>query len=197
MTYNKRWIGVDPGDRWMGLAVLTHLDGGFGWTADIRVVDLEPYNLTGIGNGFRQLFGSGDFVICEDFRMRAVGHQQFNAGRTLRTLGMFEYITTSKGGTFGLIPPDRPELVMESFFGPIIRHWRTQWMDRTSPHWGHALSAWRVLIHWLAKNNPKVIERIHKADLQKNASFITSSTEVFWPPTKDDHMAKLMVWGMR
>lgn len=196
MTYRRRWIGVDPGDRWLGLAILTQVDSTT-WTADMRVVDLaQRRSRTHVVNEFLQLVDSMfDVVVAENFSARAVGHQRFNQGDTLRLLGALEYGVTNRQCSFFLVPPGDPKQLNGMFFKRWLEMWQGRWLDRSNPHWRHALSAWRALIvHLMASDGGRIILALKNSRVLKTAQFLDFSTEVFWPPNEKDLYTHVIQW---
>lgn len=192
--YDKRWIGVDPGERWMGIAILTQIDKRT-FTADMRVIDvaaIKSRNL--LVNGLMYILQPEDSMVCENYQIRRAGHQSFDAGITLRIMGALEYAAGERGCEFGYIMPGKPEDINDMFFGKYLDQWQEKWMRPKADEWNHARSAWRALMIYLMARAPKVITQLRDAKTSAGVKHLRQPTPFFWPPSTTDLYTYPMIW---
>lgn len=163
-----KFLGIDPGDRWMGLAGLRN--NGSAWEAAIAVVDLKQNtfydNVKRVGDLIDE---DTTKVICEDFRVRPQGHNRWAAGHTLRLIGALEFVAHDNYSTFAMIPPGDPDDLHGLVFGNNgLTNWRQRWPLWGDSKWKHGLSAWRVLALHLAHYYPDVREHLAPASYAVN-----------------------------
>ncbi len=148
----KRLIGIDPGERWMGMAILT-IDGRY-WHANMRVLDLSTRSLDKTGFELYALLPAT--VIAESYQQRPVGHQHFASGQTLRVLGALEYVTLRHRCRWEEVPPAQPDVLVGELH---MIHYLERWLTFCPPlinksTWQHGKSAWRVLLQYMLKRLP-------------------------------------------
>lgn len=153
----KTWIGIDPGDRWTGIAVIQEISkselraeaGVIDGQDDIyRTVDLLPTFLN-----------PGTSVIVEQYSVRPVGHQWFTKALAIRLIGAIEYVSRKQRCTFTMVPPGDPtdvvtKMGIDSFIKSVVG------IPLRDKRWRHALSAWRVLALHLLKNEVDIFRRL-------------------------------------
>lgn len=150
-----RFIGVDPGDRWVGIALLEIR--GVNWKAESRVLDVSARSsmLELVEDILNWIPAK---IIAEDYRVRPVGHQAFTGGYTLRLLGALEIYTAMKLGTWiTMLPGPAMDLDM-LHLGRFIRP--SYHTPSPGGHWRHAFSAWRVLGRHLMMEEKQFLERL-------------------------------------
>lgn len=151
-----RFIGIDPGEKWVGIAMLEVR--GSRWHAETRVLSVAARrNLLEVVEDV--LIWAPATIIAEDYRVRPVGHQRFTQGYTLRLLGALEVTAIKLGKWITLLPGPSAELEMLQL-GRFIN--RQDWGQHTNPNWQHALSAWRIVGRHLMAEEPKMLERLRK-----------------------------------
>lgn len=189
------YIGIDPGESWCGFAALDALD-------DRMRVEARTYSILSRGSYVNMVNTILDIlphnrktmIVCEDFRIRRSGHQAFNKGNTLRFIGALEYgISQIDAFSFSLIPPsDRGAVETRQLFGRILDRYRSQWPRHHDAAWGHCVSGWRVLGHYLFKHDQSVLLDSRK---EKKSHHLQR-----WLPTGErakDHVAPAMYWKRR
>lgn len=161
-TEDQTLIGVDPGERWVGVCKLSSNRGGTVWMLGWGVIDRQQLpSLTRIADliFFGQRVRS---LACEEFRTRPVGHQAFDPGNTLQLIGALRYVAEMKRVPFHFVPAADPNRALKnmglSFFSAQIK----------GRNLGHARSALRVLLHALLLRDPALFERVfYSRDWQK------------------------------
>jgi hypothetical protein len=130
-------------------------------------------------------------IVCEDFRIRRVGHQKFNAGNTLRFLGALEYgIKQIDQFSFSLVPPsDHWERENRELYGRVIFNYRKLWPKPHDAAWNHCMSAWRALGHGLmALEQPQLLRLHHAKKSHRTARWLPVSEH------QQDHVAPAAWW---
>jgi hypothetical protein len=175
MNQNVRWIAIDPGERWCGLAVLEReekpRDDQFLWYAHTCVLDKQ--NREGRKRNWRvldlvaTLLGRQGILIMEDYRARPVGHQAFSGGETFRMLGALEYCAKMHASQWFFYPPGPPmDDLGHLHLLPVLDAWRVRsWPTPNNPEWNHAFSAWRVLGMHLMKTSPETLLTFKKLNV--------------------------------
>ena len=155
----KRFIGIDPGDRWTGVAQLIiekeHT------TVGTFVIDGANRRLDEIVH--IALLARPAYTVAEEYRARPIGHQRFNASLTPRLLGALEYRTYQLNGTWRTIPAGAPQGLWSYPIGGLIKMWKERWPRTNDTRWEHALSAWRVLCASIMREQPHLHTLIGKA----------------------------------
>ncbi len=169
-----RFLAFDPGDVWLGFAAL-QIDTETGserrpvteMHTVTRVLHVPSHNFTGaVREALFYGLGKPAIVIAEDYRMRPVGHQRFNAGLTLRMLGALEYATSQyPKSSWVQVPPGNSERELPQLLGPtFFPEWQTSWANPKDANWRHALSAWRVLARYLMKEHATLLQQIRRVE---------------------------------
>jgi len=146
------WVGIDPGSAWTGYAcVVRHKKQYTLQTCSISTSN-GLHRITSILQKHFGLFDEGH-VWAEDFKLRPLGHQQFNRGGTLRLLGSLEFVTRQEEFGWDLIQPGDIEGDLKGLgFVKWLKKWKKMWPSADRGQWGHAFSAWRVLGMGLVRN---------------------------------------------
>lgn len=153
----KVWIGIDPGDRWTGIAVLSFSPmAAYPWCAEMGVVDQETVGLYHVAEHLSELFRprrpkEDCVVIAERYQGRSSGHQRWSDLRAVRLLGALEMVTTRARVPWFTVAPGQDG---ETIVDPLLRSWRA--ISR-GDQWRHARSAWRVLGLYLLTKDPNRI----------------------------------------
>ena len=170
-------IGIDPGDRWTGIALLQTDDEGHEWYAESYVIDqLTRNNLYFVPRRLRVVLDELSFsslggdvdqltVVIEDYQLRAAGHQKWAAGKTLRVIGAIEYFLSlyPRVRVETVQPADPLAEVPQLPIAKLIYPWRDEtWPQPHHGTWIHALSAWRVLGRRMLAQQPRLCERFMK-----------------------------------
>jgi len=160
------YIGIDPGDAWCGFAALETTPEGI-IRVEARTYDVANHHgYIGMATDIIDLLphAKRTHIVCEDFRIRRVGHQAFNAGNTLRFLGALEFGASSvKAFSFSTVSPtDKVEEITRQLFGHVLFNYRKHWPKPRHSSWRHCLSAWRVLGQYLMAQDRAVLELLHK-----------------------------------
>jgi hypothetical protein len=151
-----RFIAVDPGEAWVGIAMLEIR--GTRWQAESRVLKVDArQHLLEVAQD--ALTWAPAIILAEDFRVRPVGHNSFSGGYTLKLLGALEAVTRIRDATWlTMLPGPAADLEMLQL-GRFVR--RADWAP-SSPQWRHALSAWRVLGRHLLTEEREAMEKLRK-----------------------------------
>lgn len=154
MTKDRLWIGIDPGERWTGVVALAN-HGINRWYAEMGVIDQQQLGLYHVPIHLSDFLLSFDprgiTVVAEQYQARPQGHQAWSDLAPARLLGAVEMVAlrarvryaTVKAGTYGT------EVIQ-----PVLKRWTRP----SSPQWKHAISAWRVLVMYLVKDDQAVVE---------------------------------------
>lgn len=154
------FIGIDPGERWVGLAGLRQMTGH--WQVYIAVADLREQGFHPAVKRIQSWVSPETRVVCEDYRVRPQGFNRWGAHPTLRLLGAIEFATIENGGGFHLVPPGKHEDLHKLAFGNVaLRYWRDRWNQWGNEKWNHGLSAWRALAVFMAQHHPRILEIIN------------------------------------
>jgi hypothetical protein len=136
-----RFVAVDPGDVWCGVAAL-ELRGPI-WSAYTTVLHVTPRTIRETIIEILRCNPTG--LIVERYQQRGVGHQRWAEPNAPRIIGALEYVAECNGLGFHLEMPNSPQLLERMPFWPIIEKWRAHWQQGHAANWQHALSAWRIL----------------------------------------------------
>lgn len=160
MMNSPALIGMDPGARWTGLAMLWPRTERTMWL-EAAVLDAQTFGLYGGTAMVCKAAGSpfNTIVAVEDYRVRPVGHQSFSKAETARVIGATEFTCLRRGLSFHLVPPTAPDeelklLGLTAVLAPWFRTWPR------AKEWDHARSAIRVMAHFLLTEFPGQLDRI-------------------------------------
>lgn len=171
-----QFIGIDPGERWLGIAGL--FNNGMAWTAQALVVDLKQApmynNVSQLG---RFTAHKHAVVVCEEYRPRPQGHNRFSKHSTLRLIGAIEYMFADQAKHTVFVPPQTFELSNVLFGQRTWRDWQERWGQHGSPRWDHALSAWKALAYYLVRHQQNTAHA-----LQAVGPFGFNSSKVLYQP---------------
>lgn len=184
----RRIIGIDPGDRWCGVA---SIQVGLMNDRHVRswcgVLDVDNRGLYETAHFIRSLLPAE--VAVEDYKVRAQGFNTFASGQTPMLMGAFAYVVGDRAcGPLHVIPagdPDRElkELKLDGW----LEGWREYWPNARHKNWHHARSAWRVLGRYLLQRDQELLLSFRRArdiesypPLLKTTSSELSTAEMFW-----------------
>jgi hypothetical protein len=153
-----RLLGVDPGDRWVGLAALDIT--GNQWSAWTGVLDIKFRTMQEAIHEIMRPSPLG--MIVERYQQRPVGHQRFVSPKTPKLIGALEYIMQERGGGFHEVQPNSPLDLQHMPMYRKIEAWRPKWQHCHHQNWTHALSAWRVLSIWMMEALPELAMLLHQ-----------------------------------
>lgn len=178
------FVGIDPGERWCGLATLEIERNRYART-NAAVYDLTDNVLGELVHKITNIAHHNGHIryVIEDFQVRPVGHQSFTRGNTLRFIGALEYALYLRDITPRYIKPGKPEEALRIL--PILQTWNTG-ETRGDTRWKHALSAWRVLGLHLLTTLPLVVDRLRNATLER--------TDACSPEWSNDFFADTLGW---
>lgn len=153
------WIGVDPGDRWTGIATLyetkKHYEGG----AFLVDGTKDLYLATDVVRGWLQTFSAQ--VVVEDFRTRPVGHQSWSRSGALRFVGALELIARDHAVRIYTVPPGPPRELRALGLDCVLDVWQPTWVGFNA-QWTHAASAWRALARRFLVADPACVDRLRR-----------------------------------
>lgn len=145
-------IGIDPGERWTGIAIVSaNSEQKPAWQLETCVLDgtddyLRPARL--LEATLDTIDPKQYTVVCEDFKAWPVRHQSWNPMLTARLLGALQYVTERHVQQFNLQPAGSADSDLRNLaLGNLIYDWKHSWPSST--RWEHALSAWRVVARYL------------------------------------------------
>lgn len=144
------WLGIDPGERWCGYALLRH-DGR--WRAQTGVLDASQRSYvelidTLLHDTYRSV------VVVESYQQRPVGHQAFKTAVTPQIIGSLKYATEKRDAKFYTVAPGDPDKELQYLqLSKFIEMWKAFWPAPRHTNWHHARSAWRILGRWLLSND--------------------------------------------
>lgn len=163
-----RFIGIDPGDVWCGYAMLEYDPQNKGdryFLTEARTFHV-PSRQSLLEVTHDVMFALPSVVIAENYQVRPVGYNRFNKGGTLRLLGALELATgQSLASSWNMVPPASWEKELPKLVPTMFKTWTTDWplLPKRRKDWGHAMSAWRVLLRYMMQHHPTVLEALRDA----------------------------------
>lgn len=162
----RRILAFDPGEVWFGMAALAVDPRKNVIRAETRVLHMPSRSFHALINEVTMLGLPAD-VVCEDYRVRPVGHQRWSSGETLKAIGALRYVTEgSVESSWQVIPPgsitEVPEMV-----GSLLVKWSERFEKANDAEWNHAFSAWRVLFRYLMKHDTDTLMRLRNTKIQR------------------------------
>lgn len=155
------FLGVDPGDRWVGVArliVRQRLTRGLQFRAETQVFDRTLLNF---GDLVRRIVFQPYVptrIVTEEYRVRPLGHQAWTNGQTLQLIGALRYVAHQQLEVpWTQVHAGPVELLDGLPLGPIIRAAQRDWPESSGRRWLHGLSAWRVLAYDLSVMRPDLM----------------------------------------
>lgn len=173
----ERILAFDPGEVWCGLAAFSINRKKNELFAETRVLNLRERTFK-VAVDECTFVGLPATVVCEDYRVRPVGHQRFTSGMTLQLIGAIRYTTEAHGCRLHTIPPGNAEKEVPEIVGDFFGRWRATHPTPHAAEWNHAFSAWRVLLRHLMKTDVALLMRLR--DVRVQATFTTTAR---WLPS--------------
>jgi hypothetical protein len=165
-----RFIGIDPGDVWCGYAMLEYdptsdlRNGTQYFLTEARVFHI-PSRPRLIDTVHHVLFGMPAIVVAENYTVRPVAYNRFSAGHTLRLLGALELgVQQNVISSWNTVPPGPWEKDLPKLASGMFKRWSPDWLRPSAKNWGHAKSAWRVLLSYLMREHPDVLNVLRDKD---------------------------------
>lgn len=147
-------IGIDPGEKYTGLAALTltpNLSGGCAFTAVMEGDLLQPARWLDEVLGDYTLDSLDVIhVVCEEFRIRPHKYESFASGGTLQLIGALRYVGETKEDYGFMLRPAQLiplEQMKKTSLYKWLHDWKRTWPSNTARCWRHAIDAWRVILH--------------------------------------------------
>ena len=173
-------IGVDPGDRWTGVAQLL---------IDRQSLVLSTFVLDGANRSINEIVdltipAIECTVIAEEFRQRPIGHQRFGGGLTSRLLGALEYKSVLFKGQWSTVQAGAPSAVWGYPIGLMLKYWKQHWPRESDSRWEHALSAWRVICTSLMREQTpiyRLISNVKATEMSLDDNTIPSNVDMISP----------------
>lgn len=157
----ENFVGVDPGERWVGIVRLS-VRPLHRYSANMLVLDRKTVYLKDVVNAILRLYP--DELFVESYQQRAVGHQRFAPGRTLRLIGALEYAAQVHEHSYSEVMPGNPDDELPHL--PLARM-IAQWpMKGASSRHGRA--AWRILQRGLMARRPHVLQTIAEQEVDSD-----------------------------
>jgi hypothetical protein len=155
------YLGIDPGDRWVGLAILQQRGGrgkqknGFtSWYGQSIVLDTEGKSILQVIKLLEPYVAEAEMIVAEDYDQRPQKFNAFNSGRTLRLLGAIEVAVKMRGDVrFRLVAPGNPKDAAKMWRGDVA----LGDLFLLNGQARHAASAWRALGAYLMQKRPKLL----------------------------------------
>lgn len=169
------YLGIDPGDKWVGWARMQVTDRTY--TCCMGVYNRAMFNdLTRLVNVIMEA-NTPSHVICESFQLRALGHNKFGRGETLRLIGALQYATGQAQLAWSEVPPGNAVVELgQLHLGKYIEKWM-KWVPASADtNWRHAHSAWRVIGRYLLTMHHKDITRLARTPKNPPMGFYHGAT---------------------
>lgn len=158
-----RIVGIDPGERWTGFAVLD-LSMTAPWRAQAGVLDASE-DLYRVTDRARYLSPPDSHVAIEEYHVRPAGHQQWTRAMTVRLIGSIEYaLRESTAKTFFYPAGDASKDLGLLNISRSIMSWKREHWTPRKKQWSHALSAWRILGLHMLDHFPDALAILAKCD---------------------------------
>ena len=196
----QRFIAVDPGEVWCGIARLDagpllnpkNVCVGVQIRADARVLHIPSRGI--YRTVTETLWALPATVVVEDYRVRPVGHARFHGGDTLRLIGALEMHTCgTRNSTFVTVAAGNADKELPQLTNGAFQDWETFWPQPHSKQWNHSRSAWRVLLRYLMQHEPTLLHYLREPALQ--ATFKAhKATFPLAHPSPNDLLAPGALW---
>lgn len=187
-------LAYDPGEVWFGMAALDINTRTGLVSAETRVLHMPSRSFRAvIDEALPERTLPAD-IVCEDYRVRPVGHQRWSSGDTLKAIGALRYIAEgSLASSWQVVPPGNATSELPELVGSLLSTWQEVFERAHDAEWNHAFSAWRVLLRYLMKNDPALLMRMRSVKFQK-----TWKERAHWLPVTarkpKDLLAPACVW---
>jgi hypothetical protein len=145
-TTQRHYIGIDPGDRWVGYCKL-RVSVGVNVTiyqADMGVLE-RSLRLDKVVDRLIPISPISQIAV-EEYNQRSVGFNKFRSSDTLKLIGALNYLAAKHSHTWAMVRPSQADLDA-LIIGKYLKKWDKHLP--ASPNWRHAYSAWRALARWM------------------------------------------------
>lgn len=146
-----RFIAIDPGERWVGVAALGLLRDR--WTLEMGQIERRSAALAPVIDMLE--CWKPHVMAWERFQHRSQGHQTFNGGGTLQLIGAMRYQAERKSRRWREEHTANPETLKHYPIYKILQAW-----DRDVS--SHVHSAWRVMMDTLQAVLPERMLQLHR-----------------------------------
>lgn len=158
------FVGVDPGDRWVGVSVL-QVSGIGKCRADTAVMDRNHQTfvetIRKIIPGQALAKTKEVHIITESYRQRAQGHQVWGSGDTLQLIGAIRYACEEQGIHWTEVAAGDPDKELEKLgLQQYITAWRPHMPKPGDAKWHHARSAWHCIGKYLMTTDQMLLQRL-------------------------------------
>lgn len=169
----RNYIGIDPGDKWVGVASMTVVGNTSGYYyMNMGVLNrANHFDMSFVVDSIVPQRSSHHIVVCESFQQRPVGYNRFGRGDTLRLMGALQYLSLKRGHEWNEIPPGDPNEVYRLYVGKFLDAWLPKCPKPEAAQWKHAWSAWRVMARWLMMRESKDLTRMRPKELPPMGCF--------------------------
>lgn len=169
-------VGIDPGDRWIGMATMRIELNYCTIKCDMAVFDENVF--PSFNRMVQQLTPSVTAVlkhrvsvITEEFRIRPQEFNRFSASRVPALIGAIRYVTAESGAHWTEVAAGNAEKDLKEFgFTLFLNDWALHCSGDSN--WRHARSAWRVILKHLMTTDPNLLHRIISSYSQAEFGFI-------------------------
>lgn len=157
------FIGIDPGDRWSGIATLQVKK-----RRDSAVLRLGSFVVDGKDDIYRSIPFLSSIITesetvelaVESFQQRGVGHQAWKIPTTAKLIGAIEWMALGFDVPTHFYAPGKAREHLEAFkMSDLLSEWGDAW---PAGEWNHAWSAWRILTILLLRHNGAWLGALHK-----------------------------------
>lgn len=153
------YIGIDPGDRWQGFAMLEVAQAQC--NAYTAVYDRNVRSLSELIDLLIPV-GHDVTVAIEEYRIRPQGFNRFASIDTPKLIGALEYRTLCLLDSRVIFVAAANPIELNEFPVADVVNFALNNAIKHSPQWDHARSAWRVLATCLMKTNVQLLMTIRK-----------------------------------
>jgi len=187
------YVGIDPGTRWVGVAVLRHDKGSF--RAEMAVIDRTMKSFVQLVHFITptnaMVKTDEVHVITEGFRHRPQGHQAWDAGETLRLIGAIRFATEEREAHWTEVEPGDPDKELDHLgLGRYIQAWKEHCPRPNDMKWHHGRAAWRAIGRYLLINNQLLLQQIRGSKMPALTFDGKGVTDGF------DLVASVMTWRL-
>lgn len=146
----RRFIAIDPGTSWVGIARLHDSHATLRGKTDC--IDVRGWHLADIGAHLRRSITDADLCIVEDYRVRPTGFNAHSDGGTLRLLGMIEFLAWDGGTELVKVAPGKPTDALR-----LWKHLSADFMKHGAGD--HSMSAWRIMGRYFLDHERDLLQR--------------------------------------
>jgi hypothetical protein len=165
---SRHYIGIDPGDRWVGYCKLSVIVGsGVSiYQADMGVLE-RTLRLDIVVDRLIPVSPLVQIAV-EEYNQRSVGFNKFRSSDTLKLIGALNYVAAKHGHRWAMVRPTQSDL-NALIIGQYLKKW-DKYLP-ASPNWRHAYSAWRALCRWMLVSHNQDLLTIAELDRLPRLSY--------------------------